>query len=63
MYTPSTNVPTDGSAVGESSRVLVMPRMFSSASSGVSAVSENAGTLAARSLTVKILFSTSASPL
>jgi hypothetical protein len=62
MYTPSTNVPTDGSAVGESRRVLVMPRMFSSASSGVSAVSENAGTLLARSLTVKILFSSRASP-
>ncbi len=42
MYTPSTNVPTDGSAVGESRRVLVMPRMLSSTSSGVSAVSENA---------------------
>ena len=50
------NVPTEGSADGASRRVLVMPRMFSSTSSGVPAVSENAGTLAARSPTVNSLF-------
>ena len=39
-----------------------MPRMFNSTSSGVFAVKEKAGTLLARSLTVKILSSASFSP-
>ena len=56
------NVPTDASAVGESRRVLVTPRMLGSTSSGVPAVSEKAGTLFARSVTVKTLFSARMSP-
>src|SRR5512141_2641350 len=63
MYTPSTNVPTDGSDVGESSRVLVMPRMLSSWSRGDPAVSENDGTALARSSALNTFSSARFDPL